>query len=481
MANEDKFVQDIASREEDYSQWYIDLVRKAQLADYSPVRGCMVIRPYGYEIWERMQAGLDARIKATGHKNAYFPVFIPESLLKREAEHVEGFAPEVAVVTRGGNEELTEPLVVRPTSEAIIGSMYARWIQSYRDLPVLLNQWCNVVRWEKVTRPFLRTSEFLWQEGHTAHRTEEEALAETRKMLDVYADFVENDLAVPVIKGRKSESEKFAGAASTYSIEALMGDGKALQAGTSHFLGQHFARAFEIKFLDDDGTEKYVWQTSWGVSTRLIGALIMVHGDERGLRLPPKVAPIQAVIVPIMPGKSRERVLAAAGDLYETLKQAGLRVELDTREYTPGYKFNEWEMRGVPVRVELGPRDLDNNQITIVRRDNLAKTTTPIEGAAKTLVDLMPVIQAELLAQAKANLEENTREAVTYDELKSILAEHRGLVYAHWCGAADCEKQVKEETMATIRNIPLGAVETPGHCIVCGKATTTRALFARAY
>ena len=352
MSKQNKeFVKEITPRSEDYSQWYLDVILKAQMMDYSPVKGCMVIRPYGYTLWENMQQGLDRRIKETGHKNAYFPLFIPESLLQKEADHVEGFAPEVAWVTHGGNEKLAERLVVRPTSETIICEMYSRWIQSYRDLPVLINQWCNVVRWEKVTRPFLRTSEFLWQEGHTAHRNEEEAQEETLKMLEVYRDFVETDLAVPVLTGKKTENEKFAGALSTYCIEALMTDGKALQAGTSHNLATHFAKVFDITYLDSDGELKHVWQTSWGVSTRLIGAIIMVHGDDRGLVLPPKVAPTQVILVPIAPKKVREEVLPKVDAIYRSIKDTGVRIEMDDREeYSPGWKFNEWEMKGVPDR-----------------------------------------------------------------------------------------------------------------------------------
>ncbi len=367
---EERYVEDLADKD-DFSQWYLDVIRKAQLADESPVRGCMVIRPYGYALWENMQRLLDDRIKATGHQNAYFPLFIPESFLKKEAEHVEGFAPEVAWVTRGGGEELAEPLAVRPTSEAIIGYMYARWVQSYRDLPLLYNQWGNVVRWEKRTRPFLRTSEFLWQEGHTAHRTGEEAEAETLKILvEVYQDFIENELAIPVITGQKSDAERFAGAARTYSLEAMMGDGKALQAGTSHNLGQNFAKGFGIQFQDVDGERKYAWTTSWGASTRLVGGVIMVHGDDAGLQMPPRVAPIQVVIVPIWRKEpDREAVAAAVSGLEGQLRRAGVRIHTDWREETPGYKFNDWELRGVPLRLEVGPKDVQNHQAVLVRRD----------------------------------------------------------------------------------------------------------------
>src|SRR5512142_1625532 len=376
------FVTEITPRSEDFSRWYTDVVRRTELADYSPVKGCMVIRPYGYAIWELIQQGLDRRIKATGHVNAYFPLFIPESLLKKEAEHVEGFAPQVAWVTRGGAEELEEPLAIRPTSEAIIGTMYAKWIQSWRDLPVLINQWANIVRWEKVTRLFLRTTEFLWQEGHTAHETAEEAETETLKILhEVYRDFVETELAMPVIVGRKSESEKFAGADCTYSIEALMGDGRALQAATSHNLGQNFAKAFNIQFQGRDKTVQHAWTTSWGVSTRLIGGLIMTHGDDSGLILPPRVAPHQVVIVPIPRGNWKETVLPKAREIQQQLAAGGVRVVLDDRDaYTPGWKFAEWELRGVPLRVEIGPKDVQKSQAVLVRRDNREKTFAPLAG-----------------------------------------------------------------------------------------------------
>src|SRR5262245_35368702 len=380
MAKNESFVTEITPRSQDFSQWYLDVVRRAELADYSPVKGCMVIRPYGYAIWELLQQALDKRIKDSGHVNAYFPLFIPEGLLNREAEHVEGFAPQVAYVTHGGGEELEEKLVVRPTSEAIIGTMYAKWIQSWRDLPVLINQWCNVVRWEKVTRPFLRTTEFLWQEGHTAHETEEEAEAETLKILDLYAETLERELAVPVVKGRKTESEKFAGALRTYSIEALMGDGRALQAGTSHNLGQNFAKAFEIQFQARDKSLQYVWGTSWGVTTRLIGAVIMVHGDDSGLVLPPAVAPYQVVIVPIGRENWRETVLPRALEIKRELERAGVRVTLDERDERPGWKFAEWELRGVPLRLEIGPKDIEKSQVLLARRDTREKAGVPMEG-----------------------------------------------------------------------------------------------------
>ncbi|MDW7649785.1 MAG: proline--tRNA ligase [Bacillota bacterium] len=483
MSKQNKeFVKEITPRSEDYSQWYLDVILKAQMMDYSPVKGCMVIRPYGFTLWENMQQGLDGRIKATGHRNAYFPLFIPESLLQKEADHVEGFAPEVAWVTHGGNEKLAERLVVRPTSETIICEMYSRWIQSYRDLPVLINQWCNVVRWEKVTRPFLRTSEFLWQEGHTAHRNEEEAEEETLKMLEVYRDFVENDLAVPVVTGRKTENEKFAGALRTYSIEALMSDGKALQAGTSHNLGTHFAKVFDITYLDSDGELKHVWQTSWGVSTRLIGAIIMVHGDDRGLVLPPKVAPTQVILVPIAPKKARETVLPKADAIYRDIKESGVRIEMDDREeYSPGWKFNEWEMKGVPLRIEIGPRDLENGQAVLARRDTGEKETVSLDSLKTRVRELLGEIQANMYDKAKAFREENTYRTDDYDEFKKIIEEKRGFVVSRWCGDSDCEQAIKEDTKATIRCLPFNEETTSGPCLRCGTESDKLAYFARAY
>ncbi|PKM79511.1 MAG: proline--tRNA ligase [Firmicutes bacterium HGW-Firmicutes-13] len=478
--NEKEFVKEVTSRDEDYSQWYLDVILKTEMVDYAPVKGCMVIRPYGYALWENMQGRLDRRIKDTGHKNAYFPIFIPESLLQKEAEHVEGFAPEVAWVTHGGNEKLAERLVVRPTSETIICSMYAKWIQSWRDLPVLINQWCNVVRWEKTTRPFLRTSEFLWQEGHTVHRTEEEAQEETLKMLEVYRDFVENDLAIPVIKGKKTESEKFAGALKTYTIEALMGDGRALQAGTSHNLGQHFAKVFDITFLDQDDKRKYVWQASWGVSTRLIGAIVMVHGDNRGLKLPPVVAPVQVVIVPIMPKKAKEQVLAKAGELLEKYKDK-FRMEIDERDYSPGWKFNEWEMKGVPLRLEIGPKDLQKGQVVLVRRDTGEKHFVKEENLESTLKTLLNDIQKNMVEQALEFRTLNTRYCDDYLEFQRIIAEEKGLIKANWCGREECEERVKNQTKATIRCIPLEEEKYEGTCICCGQEAKELVYFARAY
>jgi len=477
-----EFVKEIASKEKDFSQWYVDVVRKAELADYTTIKGCMVIRPYGYGLWENMQAGLDRRIKETGHKNAYFPLFIPESLLKKEAEHVEGFAPEVAWVTYGGSQKLEERLAIRPTSEAVICSLYSKWVRSWRDLPILINQWVNIVRWEKVTRLFLRTTEFLWQEGHTVHKNEQEAEEETLKILyQVYQDYIENDLAIPVITGRKTEKEKFAGALHTYTLEALMTDGKVLQAGTSHNLGQNFAKAFNIKYLDEDQQEKYVWQTSWGTTTRLIGALVMVHGDERGLNLPPKVAPIQVIIVPIMFDKTKKEVLEKAESIRTILKK-NFRVEIDTRDgYTPGWKFNEWEMRGVPLRLEIGPKDMAQGQVMLVRRDTGEKIAVKEEKLVETVKELLNNIQENLFTKAKKFLQENIRETSDYNEFKKVIEKKRGLIKTYWCGSKDCEDKVKEETKASIRCIPFEKEETSGRCIYCGKKSSTVVYFARAY
>src|SRR5215210_565794 len=418
----DALVTEITPQSEDFSRWYLDVGRKAELADYTPVKGCMAIRPYGYAIWELIQQGLDRRFKATGHVNAYFPLFIPESLLMREAEHVEGFAPQVAWVTQGGNEVLEERLVVRPTSETIIGTMYAKWVQSWRDLPILINQWANVVRWEKVTRLFLRTTEFLWQEGHTAHETAEEAEAETLKMLGVYKDFAERELAMPVVDGQKTESEKFAGADRTYSIEGLMRDGRALQAGTSHNLGQNFAKVFDIKFQARDKSVQYVYGTSWGVSTRMIGAVIMTHGDEGGLILPPKVAPYQVVIVPIPRGNWRETVLPKAQAVRDELVGRGVRVMLDDRDsQTPGWKFNEWELRGVPLRLEIGPKDIEKSQVVLARRDTRVKSFVPVVSLTGTVRDLLEDIQETLFRRALRFREEHTSQTDSYDEFKQLL------------------------------------------------------------
>jgi len=472
----------LTPRDEDYARWYNEIVLRAELADYAPVRGCMVIRPYGYAIWENLRGELDRRFKETGHVNAYFPLLVPTSFLEKEAEHVEGFSPELAVVTMAGGKELEEPLAVRPTSETVIGHMYAKWIQSYRDLPVLINQWANVVRWELRPRLFLRTSEFLWQEGHTAHATREEADEEVFRMLDVYADFAENEAAVPVIKGRKSESEKFAGAAATYSIEAMAGDGRALQSATSHDLGQNFARAFDITYQDADGGIQLCWTTSWGMSTRMLGAIVMVHGDDSGLILPPRLAPHQVVIVPIWRGDDEKGpVLEAAAKVRDALSH--LRVKLDDRDnLTPGFKFNDWEMRGVPLRVEIGPRDVKNEKVVLARRDmpgKQGKSDAPwsdLPGAVERALD---TVQAALFARAVAFREDHTADAANYDELREAVA--TGFASAWWCGSGDCEAKVKDDTRATIRCIPFDQPGGTGKCVVCGGEATQKVLFARAY
>jgi prolyl-tRNA synthetase len=475
-------VTEITPQSEDFSRWYLDVVRRAELADYTEVKGCMAIRPYGYAIWELIQQALDRRFKATGHVNAYFPLFIPSSLLMKEKEHVEGFAPQVAWVTRGGDEELAEPLVVRPTSEAIIGTLYAKWIQSWRDLPVLINQWANVVRWEKVTRPFLRTTEFLWQEGHTAHETEAEAQEETLRILALYKEFAETELAMPVVDGQKSDSEKFAGASRTYSIEALMGDGRALQAGTSHNLGQNFAQAFGIQFQGRDKTLQHAWTTSWGVSTRLIGSLIMTHGDDNGLVLPPRVAPYQVVIVPIPRGNWQETVLPRARAIREELVQRGLRVMLDDREaYTPGWKFAEWELRGVPLRIEIGPKDLEKAQVVVARRDTREKSPLPMDGLPDAVAGLLDTVQQALLDRARRFRDEHTTRVTSYDEFTRAMEGRPGFVVAGWCGSADCEAQIKADTQATLRNIPFDSASVTGVCVRCGAASTGEAWFAKAY
>jgi len=481
-ARQDAFVTEITPQSEDFSRWYTDVIRRTELADYSPVKGSMVIRPYGYAMWELMQAALDRRLKATGHVNAYFPLFIPEGLLRKEAAHVEGFAPQVAWVTKGGDEELEEPLIVRPTSEAIIGTMYSKWIQSWRDLPLLINQWANVVRWEKVTRLFLRTTEFLWQEGHTAHETEAEAEDEARRMLGVYKEFVETELAMPVLDGRKTESEKFAGAEHTYSIEALMGDGRALQAGTSHMLGQNFAKVFDITFQARDKSVQHVWQTSWGMTTRLIGGVIMTHGDDSGLVIPPRIAPHQVVIVPIPRGNWRETVLPRAVELADQLTAHGIRVHLDDRDvHSPGWKYSEWEMRGVPLRLEIGPKDIEKAQVMLVRRDTRAKLPTPMEGLAEYVEELLATIQADLFAKAVAFRDAHTHRTTSRKEFDDLLEGRPGFVVSPWCGRAECEAKIKEATQATIRNIALPAPQASGACIECGSPGKTDAYFAKAY
>ena len=476
--------KEITPKGDDYSQWYLDVVLKTELADYGPVKGCMIIRPYGYAVWEHMQADMDRRIKETGHVNAYFPLFIPKSFLEKEKEHVEGFSPECAWVTIGGGEELEEPLAIRPTSEAMICSMFAKWVKSWRDLPVLMNQWANIVRWEKVTRPFLRTTEFLWQEGHTLHATEAEAEEETLKMLQVYRSFSEEVLAMPVVWGRKSESEKFAGALRTYSIEALMGDGKALQAGTSHNLGQHFATAYGIEFLDKDQQRALPWSTSWGTSTRMIGGLIMTHGDDAGLVLPPRVAPYQVVVVPIPPRKGdwNEAVLPKAREVVRTLRGAGVRVHLDDRDtQQPGFKYADWEMRGVPLRLEIGPKDVEKDQCVLVRRDTREKSFVPLASLAEQARGLLTSIQDGLLERARRFVADNTTRVSTYDEFKRVMADKRGFIVTGWCRSADCEARIKEETKATVRVIPIEGTPAVGACVRCGQPSSGEVYFAQAY
>lgn len=473
-----EFVKEIADINADFPQWYTDVVIKTGLADYGPTKGSMVIRPYGYAIWENIQRELDARFKATGHKNAYFPLLIPMSLLQKEAEHVEGFAPEVATVTRAGSNELAEPLVVRPTSETIICDMYSRWIQSYRELPLKINQWANVVRWEKTTRPFLRTSEFLWQEGHTVHATREEAEKETLDILYLYADFARDCLAMPVLIGQKTEKEKFAGAEETYGMEAMMQDGKSLQAGTTHHFGDKFARAYDIQFLDRDGTHKYAWQTSWGVSTRLIGALIMAHGDARGLILPPAVAPVQAIVLPIAIHKAG--VEEAARSVIDRLVAAGVRCEGDFSDQTPGWKFNEWEMKGVPLRLEIGPRDIENGVVTVVRRDNGEKSVVKNEELEGVIKCLLSDVHESMYRKAEAFRDSRIKEAHTLDELKKYLDEGN-FVKAMWCGSQECELKVKELMQATIRIMPFDQTPIDDKCIADGSPAKKLVIFARAY
>ncbi len=478
----------VTPRSEDFAAWYNDVVLKAGLADYAPVRGCMIIKPYGYALWENIQAGLDRRFKATGHQNAYFPLFIPMSFIQKEAEHLEGFAPELAVVTHGGGKELEEPLVVRPTSETVIGHAFAQWIQSHRDLPLLINQWANVVRWEMRTRLFLRTLEFLWQEGHTAHATAEEAQEETLRMLDVYADFAINEAAIPVIKGRKSNQQKFAGADASYTIEAIMGNKWALQAGTSHNLGQNFARTFDIKYTDENNQLQYCWTTSWGVSTRMIGAIIMVHGDDKGLRLPPRLAPIQVVAIPIYKtAEERNRVMQYLLGLCDTLITVGIRTHIDQRDdVTPGFKFNDWELRGVPLRLEIGPRDVEQSTVVLARRDlpgKEGKKAVPRAEVVAAVSQTLNDIQKSLLQQATAFRDANLHEAHSYEELKAIVQDGWALVWH--CGTAECEDRIQEETKATSRCFPLDLnpqwFPEGKTCAVCGRPAQGRAYFARAY
>jgi prolyl-tRNA synthetase len=490
--------KELTTRAQDYSQWYNDLVLKGSLADYSAVRGCMVIKPYGYALWENMQAALDKMFKDTGHENAYFPLFVPKSLFEAEEKNAEGFAKECAIVTHyrlktdpnnkgklmvDPDAKLEEELIVRPTSEAIIWNTYKTWIQSYRDLPILVNQWANVVRWEMRTRLFLRTAEFLWQEGHTAHATKEEAIAETVKMLDVYADFAENWMAMPVIKGVKTESERFAGAEDTYCIEALMQDGKALQAGTSHFLGQNFAKAFDVKFSDKNNTQEYVWATSWGVSTRLIGGLVMTHSDDEGLVLPPRIAPVQVVIVPIFKGDEQKAMIdEKMAVVVASFKAAGIRVKYDnTDNNRPGWKFAEYELKGVPIRIAVGPRDLENNQVELARRDTKEKTAISLDGLTETVAALLLEIQSNLLQRATKYRDDHITSVDTWDEFINVLDNKTGFVLAHWDGTAETEEKIKDQTKATIRCIPLDNPLELGKCILTGNPSKQRVLFARAY
>ncbi len=489
--------KEITSRQQDYSQWYNDLVIKSSLADYSAVRGCMVIKPYGFSLWEKMQAQLDKMFKDTGHQNAYFPLFVPKSLFEAEEKNAEGFAKECAVVTHyrlkpilkkgklmvDPEAKLEEELVIRPTSEAIIWSTYKNWIQSYRDLPLLINQWANVVRWEMRTRLFLRTAEFLWQEGHTAHATSGEAIAEAQQMLHVYAEFAEKYMALPVIRGVKTESERFAGAVDTYCIEALMQDGKALQAGTSHFLGQNFAKAFDVKFSDKENKLDYVWATSWGVSTRLVGALVMAHSDDDGLILPPKIAPLQVVIVPIYKGSEKKDLLDAKGkEFVQQFKSAGISVKFDDSDHArPGWKFAEYEMKGVPVRIALGLRDIENNSVEVARRDTKEKTTLSMDGLAEKIATLLDDIQQNMYSRALAYRDGHITKADAWDEFEKLLDEKAGFISAHWDGTPETEEAIKEKTKATIRCIPLNNPQENGKCILTGKPSTQRVLFARAY
>lgn len=472
----------VTKQSEDFSKWYTDVVRQAKLADYGPVKGTMVIRPYGYAIWENFQRILDQMFKDTGHVNAYFPMFIPEHFMHKEAEHVEGFAPEVAVVTHGGGKKLEEPLVIRPTSETIIWNMYKKWISSYRDLPLLINQWANVVRWEMRTRLFLRTTEFLWQEGHTAHASEAEAQEETLKMLEVYRRFAEDYMAMPVITGRKTESEKFAGALATYSMEAMMRDTKALQSGTSHYLGQNFAKAFEVTFQNTENEEEFVYATSWGVSTRLVGGLIMSHGDDKGLILPPRVAPYQVVIIPIYRDESKQTVMDTVNDLVGKLKQADVRVHVDDDEKSsPGFKFNEWEMCGVPMRVEIGPKDVEKGHAVVVIRHSGEKQFVKLDQLVSFLADHIQIVQDALFKRALDFREANTHTANNWNEFKTILETQGGFIKAFWNGSAEVEEKIKEETKATIRCIPFDQPETAGKCVYSGEASTQQVIFAKAY
>lgn len=478
MGKED-FVKEITNIDEDFAKWYTDIVLKAELADYSETKGCIAIKPYGYAIWENIQKYADEQFKKTGVQNVYFPMLIPESLLQKEKDHIEGFAPEVAWVTHAGGEELDEKYCIRPTSETIISTMYSKWLSSWRDLPFLYNQWCSVLRWEKETRPFLRSREFLWQEGHTIHETAEEAEERTIKMLNIYADLIENLLAIPVLKGRKTESEKFAGAEYTYTVESLMHDGRALQSGTSHYFGQKFSEPFNIKFQNREGKEEYAYQTSWGISTRLLGGIIMAHGDNRGLKLPPKVAPIQAVIVPVAAHK--EGVLEAANELFSKLNEI-YRMKLDDRDqYSPGFKFNDWEMRGVPVRIELGPRDIENNKCVLVRRDTSEKIEVSLDEVSDRLGTLLDEIQKNMFNMCKENVEKRTSIATNLEEFQNILSINQGYIKAMWCGNSECENKIRELTGAKSRCIPFTQEKLSDVCVCCGKPADKMVFWGRQY
>ena len=477
--SKEEFVKEITNIDEDFAQWYTDIVLKAELADYSDTKGCIVIRPYGYEIWENIRDYADKKFKETGVKNTYFPVLIPESLLEKEKEHVEGFAPEVAWVTNAGGEDLDERFCIRPTSETIISTMYSKWLSSWRDLPYLYNQWCNVLRWEKETRPFLRSREFLWQEGHTIHETAEEAKARTMQMLEIYADVIENLLAIPVIKGRKTESEKFAGAEETYTVETLTHNGRALQSGTSHYFGQNFTKPFDIKFQNRNGEQEYAYQTSWGISTRLIGGLIMAHGDNRGLKLPPKVAPIQAVIVPI--AMHKEGVKEKSEKLFDELKKK-IRVHLDDRDqYSTGYKFNDWEMRGVPIRIELGPKDIENGKCVMVRRDTGEKIDVQLSEVDSRIEELLEEIQKNMFNMCLERMKEKTSVAHNMDEFKNNLETDQGLIKAMWCGNTECEDKIHDETGAKSRCLPFNQEKLDDKCVCCGKPASKMVIWGRQY
>jgi len=476
--NDNKFVKDITSMDVDFAKWYTDIVKKAELIEYSNVKGCMIIRPYGYAIWENIQANLDKRFKALGHENVYMPMFIPESLLQKEKDHVEGFAPEVAWVTHGGEEKLQERLCVRPTSETLFCDHFSKIVHSYRDLPKLYNQWCSVVRWEKTTRPFLRSSEFLWQEGHTIHETKEEAIAETRQMLNVYADFCEDTLAIPVVKGKKTDKEKFAGAEETYTIESLMHDGKALQSGTSHYFGDGFAKAFDIQFTDKNGQLQYVHETSWGVSTRLIGAIIMMHGDDNGLVLPPNIAPIQCVVIPI--AQHKEGVLDKAYEIYDRVK-AKYSAKIDASDKSPGWKFSEYEMKGIPLRIELGPKDIEANQAVIARRDNHEKIVVSLDEIEEKIGEILVTMQADMLEKARQIRESHTISVKTLEEMTEYSKDNNGFVKAMWCGDLECEEKVKEVAGLSSRCMPFEQEEISDKCVCCGKKPKALVYWGKAY